>query len=91
MSLKTKTPAEAGTKARAYFTEHHPKHTEITHGAKCSCDDVLPADAWPVDLWWPEFELLVARTQGRGIEPDLAAMCLCQCYGAYLWLKAQAE
>ena len=90
MNHKQKAPAEAATKARAGTTKRTSKHTEITHGAKCSCGCVLPADAWFVDLWLPQFELLVVRIQGTGIAADLTAMCLCQCYGTYMWLLRQA-
>jgi hypothetical protein len=87
MIHKQKPPAKAGTKARGDTTTQLPKHTETTHGAKCSCGCVLPVDAWFVDGWLPELHMLAARFASTGITPDLAALCLCEAYGLFLWLS----
>lgn len=86
MSGKTKTPAlRPGLKTK--FT--HAKNSRITHGCKCSCGCTLPADAWFMDEWLPELHMLATRFEGAGFTPDLAAMCLCQCYGLFLMLSRQ--
>ena len=65
------------------------KLNALIPGSKCSCGCTLPVGAWFVDEWLPELHMLAARFEGSGITPDLAAMCLCQCYGAFLFLARQ--
>lgn len=89
MTLKRKPTVKAATRAWGGTASRQPEHYELAHGAKCSCGCVLPTGAWFIDEWWTELEMLAARFANTGITGDLAAMCLCQCWGAYLFLLKQ--
>lgn len=41
--------------------------------------------------WLDELNMLLARFSGVGIEPDIAALGLCELWGVYCYLRHLAE
>lgn len=90
MSQKTKTPAKAATKARGDTTTRQPKHTDKQNVCKCpQCGASMSVQAVFLDEWLPVLRTLTARHAAMGFTPDLAALCMCQGYGLYLFLVRQ--
>lgn len=93
MSTKIITPVLAATRqpGRKVKTSA-PKPTRLAAHCKCPlCDGPVSAEALFIDEWWPEFEMLSARFADTGITPDLAALCLCECFGLFRWLSRQGS
>jgi hypothetical protein len=72
VSPKNKTPAEAATKARAYFTEHHPKHTEHPASTQ-SPDNGLAVSAYELahSLWRRGWSIIPADTDRKQHDSSL--------------------
>ena len=90
MSHILKPPAKAATKARGDTTTQQPKHTDKQNGCKCpQCGASMSMYGIFLDEWMPDLHMLAARHASMGITSDLSALCLCQCYGLYLFLIRQ--
>lgn len=88
MVAKTKALALATTRqpGRKVNTSA-PKPTRFATRCKCPlCGGPMSAEALFMDEWLPELEMLSARFAHTGITSDLAALCLCESHGLFLWL-----
>ncbi len=61
--------------------------------ARCSCPQCgksMRVEVMAMSEWLPHLHALAARFSGTGITPDLAALCLCEAYGLFLFLFSKA-
>lgn len=89
MKPETETPAQRpGHKDNT----KQPKPNRIPQRCKCPhCGGPVLAEAFFLDEWLPELHMLAARHASTGITGDLAALCLCEGYGLFLWLSRQGS
>lgn len=93
MVAKIVTPALAATRQPGRkIKASAPKSTRLAVSCKCPlCGGPVSGEALFIDEWLPEFEMLSARFADTGITSDLAALCLCECFGLFLWLSRRSE
>lgn len=72
-----------------------PAQRPVTYfraACKCPhCGGPVSAEAFFLDEWLPELQMLAVRHAATGITGDLAALCLCEGYGLFLWLSRQGS
>jgi hypothetical protein len=87
MTQKQKGPAWAATQTPGSNEKNREHYSDELPQSKCTvCNN-----AWPlvVPVWVYELDALAARLPEFGIGPDLAAICMCEAWGVYLFLSNQ--
>ena len=85
MKPKKGNPDWEASQAPGILQNERAHYSDGEEQSKCSvCGDVLLTE---IPAWAYELDSLAARFSELGIGPDLAAVCMCEAWGLFLFLS----